>query len=85
MSNSKNMFSVMYEVKKDVELGAFLVCPMGVDNQNDYAIVCTSESEAKGICAQIAMQMLQSPDESPLKYHSKGMHKNGRTRLYSLK
>jgi hypothetical protein len=85
MSNSGNMFSTMFEVKQDQKLGKFLVHPMGTDKQNDYAILCSSEFEAKNICAQIAMQMLPSPDESPFKYHSKGLHPNGTTRLYSLK
>ncbi|OUR99570.1 hypothetical protein A9Q84_00690 [Halobacteriovorax marinus] len=85
MTKSNGMFATMYEVKKDSELGKYLVCPLGTEEHLDYAIVCNSEFDAKNICAQIAMQMLATPEESPLKYNSKGIHSNGRTRLYSLK
>ena len=79
------MFATMYEVRKDSDLDKFLVCPLGTDPQNDYAIVCRTEYDAKSLCAQIAMQMIPSPVEAPHKYKRLGIHPNGRTELYCLK
>lgn len=79
------MFTQMYEIKEDKENKLFLVCPVGIDNSENFAIVCDKEFDAKSICAQIAMQMLQTPEQAPMKYKSIGVHTDGKTNLYTLK
>lgn len=76
----------MFEVKFDKELNQFVIGRLGTSNDlEDYLIVSADEFAAKSLCAQISMQMIPAPTESPLKYQSIGLHPNGKTHLYSLK
>jgi hypothetical protein len=79
------MFDKMYEVKNDSALNKYVICLIGTEKQEDYAIVCVSEHAAKSLCAQISMNMTPSPSESPTKYKLLGLHPNGHTNLYALK
>ncbi len=79
------MLGKMLEVKHDKELGKFVIRPIGTDIHDDYVIECTTEFDAKSLCAQISLEMIPAPVDNPLKYHSRGLHPNGHTRIFIFK
>lgn len=75
----------MLEVKLDEELKKYTVSPISKGNSDGYVIICKNEYEAKSLCTQIAMGMIPSPNNNPLKYKSSGIHPDGNRRIYSMK
>jgi len=75
----------MLEVKLDTTLKKYIVAPLSSSGSDDYIIVCKNEYEAKSLCTQIAMGMIPSPIDNPLKYKANGIHPDGKSKIYNLR